>query len=207
MGNKKRIVEVAKQMFFARGIRAVRMDDIARECGISKRTLYEIFSDREELIEESLCSHASERAHNSFAVLEGADNVLHAFWLVFSSNVELCGSNTAIIFDEIRRYYPKVMERLLPILHEEVVSHTREKLAKGVSDGLIMPSLDLDFFARALTNYVYGLGVIEENTSTTGIVITERTVPSAVLIFLRGISTEKGRRYIDENLLNHIIEK
>ena len=45
--NKERIVSVAQEMFLARGIRSVRMDDIAHACGVSKRTLYEIFNDRE----------------------------------------------------------------------------------------------------------------------------------------------------------------
>ena len=89
----------------------------------------------------------------------------------------------------------------MPQIHEAVVLHTHEKLTEGVKDGLILPNLDLEFFSRALTNYVYGLGVIEANTATTGVAITSQTVPSAILIFLRGISTEKGRKYIDENLL------
>jgi hypothetical protein len=76
-----------------------------------------------------------------------------------------------------------------------------EQLRKGVSDGLIVESLDLEFFSRAMTNYIDGLGRIQHNTSTTGVTLNEQTIPSAAIIFLRGISTEKGVRYIDENIL------
>ena len=198
--NRERIVSVAQEMFLSRGIRSVRMDDIAHACGVSKRTLYELFNDREELIGESLLHHATEIHKLSQEAIAQAENVLHAFWLEATNRSKLHpGVNT--LLEDLRRYYPKVMENLMPQIHEAVVLHTHEKLAEGVKDGLILPSLDLDFFSRALTNYVYGLGVIEANTATTGVVITSQTVPSAILIFLRGISTEKGRRYIDENLL------
>lgn len=204
--NRERIVSVAQEMFLARGIRSVRMDDIAHACGVSKRTLYEIFNDREELIGESLLHHASQIHNRSQEATAQAENVLHAFWLEAmhrSKNL----SGVSALSEDLRRYYPKVVENLLPQIHEAVVLHTREKLSEGMEGGLIMPNLDLDFFSRALTNYVYGLGVIEANTATTGVVITSQTVPTAILIFLRGISTEKGRRYIDENLLKNIIEK
>ena len=198
--NRERIVSVAQDMFLSRGIRSVRMDDIAHACGVSKRTIYELFNDREELIGESLLHHATEIHKLSQEAIAQAENVLHAFWLEATNRSKLHpGVNT--LLEDLRRYYPKVMENLMPQIHEAVVLHTHEKLAEGVKDGLILPSLDLDFFSRALTNYVYGLGVIEANTATTGVVITSQTVPSAILIFLRGISTEKGRRYIDENLL------
>ena len=198
--NRERIVSVAQEMFLSRGIRSVRMDDIAHACGVSKRTIYELFNDREELIGESLLHHATEIHKLSQEAIAQAENVLHAFWLEATNRSKLHpGVNT--LLEDLRRYYPKVMENLMPQIHEAVVLHTHEKLAEGVKDGLILPSLDLDFFSRALTNYVYGLGVIEANTATTGVVITSQTVPSAILIFLRGISTEKGRRYIDENLL------
>ncbi|MBE6201165.1 MAG: TetR/AcrR family transcriptional regulator [Rikenellaceae bacterium] len=200
MTTREHIVATATDMFISQGIRSVRMDDIARQCGVSKRTIYEIFKDREELIGESMRHHAIQSHTQSEQVAEGAENVLHAFWLTFTNGNRFCKGNNTII-DELRRYYPQVMEQLMIDIHEAVVAHTRDKLSEGVADGLIISDLDLDFFSRALTNYVYGLGIISANTHTTGVVITDQTMPTAVLVFLRGISTEKGRRYIDENLL------
>lgn len=200
MTTREHIVATATDMFISQGIRSVRMDDIARQCGVSKRTIYELFKDREELIGESMRHHVIQSHALSEQAAEGAENVLHAFWLVFTNGNRFCKGNNTII-DELRRYYPQVMEQLMIDIHEAVVAHTHEKLSEGVADGLIISDLDLDFFSRALTNYVYGLGIISANTHTTGVVITDQTMPTAVLVFLRGISTEKGRRYIDENLL------
>ncbi len=198
--SKARVISVATRLFLKSGLKAVRMDDVAHECGISKRTLYELFEDRESLILgclEEVCQ-AQERAH--IEMTQGAENILHAFWLIFSYRKETCTIDNSII-NELRRYYPRAFEHLMINVHERVVENTKEHLQKGVSDGLIMESLNLDFFSRALTNYIYGLGIIEQHTSTTGVTLNEQSIPSAVVIFLRGISTEKGIRYIDENIL------
>ena len=47
MDQKERIIEQAMQMFVSQGIKSVRMDDIAQQLGVSKRTLYELFGDKE----------------------------------------------------------------------------------------------------------------------------------------------------------------
>lgn len=50
MDQKERIIEQAMQMFVTQGIKSVRMDDIAQQLGVSKRTLYELFGDKEGLL-------------------------------------------------------------------------------------------------------------------------------------------------------------
>lgn len=61
---KTRILETSMQLFKQKGIRAVKMDDIATEMGISKRTLYEIYSNKEDLLYECV-KHDSEKMTNS----------------------------------------------------------------------------------------------------------------------------------------------
>lgn len=198
---RERVQHTALGLFMKSGLRAVRMDDVAHECGISKRTLYELFKDREQLILECLMMHSRNEDEFNANLKEGSDNVLHAFWLVFSHNIERRNRVSAII-PELQRYYPDIFQHLAIYVHENMVAHTRQELQTGVEQGLIMPSLDLDFFSRALTNYIYGLGLIEQNVARTGVELTSHTIPSAIAIFLRGISTEKGREYIDNKILN-----
>lgn len=197
---RDRVISVALGLFFKHGLRAVRMDDVARECGISKRTLYEIFKDRDQLIFECIVESTRKDDEQNRLIAQDAENVLHAFWLMFSQNRKRHRGDAAIV-GELQRYYPEVLRRIMMNVHEKMVMRTREDLQKGVDDGLIISSLDLDFFSRALTNYIYGLGIIEQNTSITGVVLNDQSIPYAVVIFLRGISTEKGMRYINEHII------
>ena len=58
MTQKEQIMDQVMAMFIAQGIKSVRMDDIARQLSISKRTLYEMFGDKEELLYQCIVRHA-----------------------------------------------------------------------------------------------------------------------------------------------------
>ena len=61
MDQKERIIEQAMQMFVTQGIKSVRMDDIAQQLGVSKRTLYELFGDKEGLLYLAMPATCSKR--------------------------------------------------------------------------------------------------------------------------------------------------
>ena len=70
MTQREKIVDRVSQMIKAVGVKSVRMDDVASDLGMSKRTLYEMFGDKEELIYESAKYHSEHRA-NDGATPEG----------------------------------------------------------------------------------------------------------------------------------------
>lgn len=196
---KQHIIDEATAMFIEQGIKSVRMDDIASRCGISKRTLYEMFVDREDLIKQCLEYHFD--SNGDFKnMLPPTENVIEEFWLVFSKSRDFRRINIGLM-NSLCRYYPAVLKEFIKEHHEKMYSNSLKKLQQGVDEGLIMPQLDLNYFARALTNYIYGLTLIDANADLTSTRIEPETFRRAVIIFLRGITTEKGRRYIDNKLL------
>lgn len=193
-------------MFLASGIKATRMDDIAHRCGISKRTLYEIFADRNELIMLALEEIITRTAVSKSAKDTTSKNAFYAMWNRFSGS-HANRKDTTRLSNEVRRYYPHLTQTFAEHIHTSVVASILEILKRGVNEGLVMESLDLQFYSRAMTNYIIGLNIIEENTAITGLKIDENSIPNAVIIFLRGIATDKGREYIDNNLLKTNTEK
>ena len=111
MTQKEIIVEKASQMFVNQGIKAVRMDDIAQELSISKRTLYEMFGDKEELIYQSIGLFISQGVERRKQQCEELDNVLEIMLLSLRDMI-----NHAPIANRMRRnlqrFYPSVYERL-----------------------------------------------------------------------------------------------
>ena len=71
MDQKERIVAQAMQMFVSQGIKAVRMDDIAQQLGVSKRTLYELFGDKESLLYLAMEHFFREQASRTSGRLRG----------------------------------------------------------------------------------------------------------------------------------------
>ena len=197
---KEKIVSVASEMFIKEGIKAVRMDDIAHRCGISKRTLYELFTDRTELITLAL-QHCLESMHlYGENAVSNAENAFHAVWLRFTQFAP-AHKFTSKMLCQLKRYYPQLATDFIIRMHESVVASILETLKVGIKEGLVMDSLDLHFYSRAMTNYIVGLDIIEENTDTTGLKIDSNSIPNAVVLFLRGLATDKGRTYIDNKFL------
>lgn len=187
-------------MFVKEGIKAVRMDDIARRCSMSKRTLYELFTDRTELISLALQHYLEQMHRHGEVVAERAENAFHAVWLRFTQ-VEPAHKLTSKVLFQLKRYYPELATDFIIRMHEAVVANILDTLKVGVEEGLVMGSLDLHFYSRAMTNYIIGLDIIEENTASTGLNVDDNSIPNAVVLFLRGIATDKGRTYIDNNFL------
>ena len=74
MDQKERIIEQAMHMFVSQGIKSVRMDDIAQQLGVSKRTLYELFGDKEGLLYLAMDRYFEKKRIERAAVCGGVDS-------------------------------------------------------------------------------------------------------------------------------------
>ena len=100
---KGRILEVAMREFKRKGVRSVKMDDIARILSISKRTLYEIYSDKQELLLEGI--RHEERMHDEhiskFASGKGVIDILMEFYRM---QINQIGDVNPLFYDDVKKY-------------------------------------------------------------------------------------------------------
>jgi len=109
---RETIIQLAAEMFVGQGIKAVRMDDIARHIGVSKRTIYEQFGDKEELLYQCLSYYVREQDRRHAELGAQAKNVLEAMLLVFGDVMDKAEISHRLQ-SNLRRFYPKVYERLV----------------------------------------------------------------------------------------------
>ena len=83
------------------------MDDIAAALGISKRTLYEVFADKESLLKECILHKQAERDKYLQAIYEQSNNVLEVILAVFQKSIEIFHQTNKRFFEDIKKY-PKV---------------------------------------------------------------------------------------------------
>lgn len=204
MDVKERIITEATRMFSEMGIKSVRMDDIAVACGISKRTLYEHFADREDLIRKSIYYHIGKHEQRMEEQLKEAANVIEEFWIMFGHGSEFRAATKLVVLDLIK-FYPQIFDEVMRNHHETIVRNNEQRLRKGIEQGLFLRCIDTELMARSLTRYLYGL-----HQDFSDIVISahvndnkpeSRPLQFAIMFFLRGITTDEGRRYIDGNIL------
>lgn len=142
-----KIVDAALKMFVAQGIKAVRMDDIAQHLHISKRTVYEIFGDKEALLIAGIKKHHND-LNSTMQYYEhfGSPTVIDVIVKYYRIQVEFGKNVNPIFYSEIKKY-PKV----LALLDERAQSTKVAKKAffeRGVKEGYFRSGLDYELVDR-----------------------------------------------------------
>lgn len=189
---KSRILEVAMREFTMRGIRKIKMDDIAHMMHISKRTLYEIYADKENLLLEGIQLHASrmERMMEEFA-RQPSVNVVDIIVKFFEMQLKSESNVNPLFYADIHKF-PRIIE-FVEARKSKNNQHAVDFLARGVEEGLFRDDINYE-----LTTIIrnYSLSVILEHQLYNSYSIAD-IANSFTLVLVRGICTEKGVALLD----------
>lgn len=183
---RERIIDTALEAFSTHGIKSITMDDIATSLGISKRTLYEVFSDKETLLEECILKGQREAEVFVKGVLNTSKNVLEVLLKCYLYSIERFHATNKKFFEEIKKY-PKAYE-LMKNDNNRNSEDTINFFKEGVKQGMF----------RADVNFaIVNLLVHEQLDLLMNSDICEKysfleVYESIMFTFLRGVSTDKG---------------
>jgi AcrR family transcriptional regulator len=191
---KEKVAQVAAVAFMQKGIKNVKMDDVAAELGISKRTLYELFSDKEELLLDVVKLHRKEMKNYMISVAEKAENVLEIIMSFYIRTTEDFQTTNILFFEEIKKY-PQVTKFLEEGRKENAVSAVAF-YKKGVEQGIFREDVNYEIVQEMIHGQMDML-IHNDIRKTYSMVEIFKTV---VFMHLRGITTEKGLSIVDEFL-------
>ena len=131
---RERIILAAVELFTTNGIKSITMDEIAASLGISKRTLYEVFPDKETLLEE--CILKSQKDGDIFVkgVIETSSNVLEVLLRCYQWSIERFHATNKKFFEDIKKY-PKayqLMKNNRNRSSEDTVNFFKEGVKQGI---------------------------------------------------------------------------
>lgn len=194
----QRIIDVAGEEFRKHGIRSVRMDDLSSLLGISKRTLYEEFEDKEAVL-TAVFDYKIRRMEAVYAKnREESANVLELVLRMFRISLTEYAQTNPKYFDDMQRY-PKFKE----CFEEGKVKHMQNMkvfLTQGMEQGIFRSDLNVELFVK-VQQLIEEKG-LKELKELYGMY---ETFKATALVSLRGISTEKGIQMIDDFMeeMNH----
>lgn len=193
-GLKSQILQSAMKLFAQHGIRAVKMDDVASSLTISKRTLYELYDNKELLLLESIrfyhCLHSEEVEQ----IVTNCDNVMEIMLRLYKMKVDEFRQTNPAFYTDIKRY-PSVLQYLK---QENINSRSKFQLFidRGISEGYFRPELNYELTGRlfdAMGRYFMENQLYRDYS-------IEDIFQSFIFISLRGLCTEKGITALDEML-------
>ena len=185
MLSKDRIIAESTDLFVRYGVKSVRMDDIASRLGVSKRTIYELFGDRESLIRTCVEYFYNRQERRYEARMASARNVIEEFMLLLEDWENSVTVNMNFMSD-LERFYPEIYRRI-----------SSERLRQGVADGLFFPDINVEFSAAILIASVSTIFTSPSTYHSAEISMSE-AFRYIMMCFFRGISTAEGLHVIDE---------
>lgn len=143
-----KILSAAAELFSQYGFKTITMDDIARRAGISKKTLYQHFANKQEVVNESVLWYKNSMTDTCTAVLDGAENAVDAMVRMMAFFDKMHKKINPMAIFEMQRFFPEAYKTFRDLLAERDVVMMRDNILQGIKEGLYREDINADLLAR-----------------------------------------------------------
>jgi len=190
---KERIIEESLELFRKQGIRHTTMDDIAKHIGISKRTIYENFDDKEHLLIDALNFAFIENKKFIEETFLKTENVLEAVVKIVKAGSEQHRKQFNLI-EEIRKYYNNIYKDMLLCNESNKLKDMEHLVLTGINQGVFRHDINPEIIAYVFVKQSEGLLLQDESLDGFSRVDMFKNM---VISFIRGLCTPKGMEILD----------
>ena len=191
---KDKILDTANSLFNERGVKAVKMDDISNSLSISKRTLYEIYDNKEDLLFECVKISFERSERELHEQVENADNVMDILIRIFRLKLQQLRNTHPSFYCELEKY-PKILE-YFEQQNADRQQQQMDFIKRGIREGYFRSDVNYDL---TLNLFDVSNRYIISNYSTLNYSM-ELVSYNLIFVFLRGFCTLKGIEILDKFL-------
>jgi AcrR family transcriptional regulator len=195
---KDQILLKATDLFLTLGFKSVTMDDIAAEMGISKKTIYQHYSNKDQLVEASTM-HLFETIScgiDQICALE--NNPVEELFLIKDFVMKNLKNESASPIYQLQKYYPKIHKTLMMRQFDKMGDCVIVNLEKGIAQGFFRKEMNTPLIARF---YFAGMTSLKDTEIFNPEEFPSLSIQMAYLEYhLRGICTEKGIQKLEQLL-------
>ena len=205
MGTRNTIIAKCTELFLRYGVKNLTMDDIARELGMSKKTIYQYVHNKSDLVKKVMQSYLDREVSVIEEVSKNAQNALEENVRMLTYMSKELQTFNASVFAELQKYYPDSYALFNEYREKVSLQHILKNLERGIREGLYRDDMNPEIVARI---YVYALDIL----------IDQQRFPSRRYHFytlymefvnyhLAGILTDKGQKVLRQGKLLKLIEE
>lgn len=154
---KDKILEKAAEMFLNFGFKSVTMDDIAREIGVSKKTIYAHFKNKTDLVSEVTDTMFCAICDGIDMIHDQQKNPIKELYEVKHFVMTYLKDEKSSPQYQLQKYYPNIFVSLKKKQFEFMQSCIKENLTRGIEQKLFRADIDIDFMARIYFNGMLGI--------------------------------------------------
>lgn len=145
---KEYIVEEADKLFCQYGFKSVTMDDIAKHLGMSKKTIYQHFSDKDELVTILIREKLSNQDCTMGACSENAENAVQEIFFAITNIHELLTTMNPKLFYDLQKYHPKAWLLFKNFKEQNLGKTILANLERGIKEGFYRPEIKTDILTQ-----------------------------------------------------------
>jgi len=196
---KEQILHTAIELFLTRGFKSITMDDIARELGISKKTVYAHYSNKEAIVEASTTQVFTVICGGIDLICAREMNPIQELYEIKKFVLEhLKGERSSPMY-QLQKYYPKIYQKLREGQYSYMQGCVTDNVQRGIEQGVFIKDINVQFVSRI---YFIGVtGIKDESIFPQSQFLASDLYDMYLEYHIRGIVTPKGRK-----ILNKIIQ-
>jgi AcrR family transcriptional regulator len=190
MDYRQRIIEEAAHLFRRYGIRAVTMDMLANNLGISKRTIYEVFTDKHELL-SGVISLMVERQKELINKISGeSENVIEAIYRILGMMSEHMESMSPAFRLDMMKVRNEIIRNMKESGQFPYPNVNSDLIKRGIEEGVFRNDIDIEITNKCLFEVIRMSGNGDEFDPYD--YSKKHVIRDVYINYLRGISTQKG---------------
>lgn len=191
---RERILQQATDLFSLHGIKNVSMDDLASSLGISKRTIYKNFKNKEDILKSCILVSQQNMNRTMNEIISQSENVVYGC-LQIINHYKYTRLPAATFWEDIYKYYPEIYQCILEDVEKSNI-YLKRLLKEGIKDNYFRKNLNFDetIFMLDISSCIKISGIysVRVSLSRTDLIF------NIMVNMLRGISTGKGIEIIDK---------
>lgn len=190
MDYRQRIIEEAAIMFRTYGIRSVTMDMLANQMGISKRTIYEVFRDKDELLKGVLNWMSIKQKEVMSNMFSESENVIEAIFRMLQIMSDHFQKMSPAFQMDIKRFHSDIMGKLDEQNNLPYYVSNSEILKRGIAEGVFREDIDIEITNKCLLEVAKMSN--DKDVFPPDDYLNKDVIRNFYINYLRGISTQKG---------------
>ena len=196
-GKVKQIIPLVHELYHRYGIKSVTMDDVSRHLGISKKTLYEFFTNKEDLVKQVMTWDYDRKLTFFLEIEQKKLNAVEELFEVYKMIKEMFRDFKPSVEYDIRKYYPTLFAQLREIKRKRMFELSMKNMTKGKQEGLYRSDLNASILARL---HVFRVENIIESELFSVEELTSIKVFHEIFVYhLNGILSAEGREILDSS--------
>jgi len=133
---KLAILEASSKLYMKRGIRSVSMDDLARHLGISKKTVYQYYENKEALVQDIVYAQIKREAEEVANILATSENAIEQMQKISKMALRTLGEVSSGTMFDLQKYYRKQWDAITNLHKKLIFEVIKQNIELGVKEGI-----------------------------------------------------------------------